>query len=128
MGNDSIQGMDGNDIINGGPGNDLISGGNGDDLIYFGLGSGVDTIDGGPGFDTIVFTGGITLNDLTITPTGPTSFDIAVGPNGDKIIASNIEQLTFSAVEPAPEPITMFLGGTGLISLAYAGRRRLFGR
>jgi hypothetical protein len=35
---------------------------------------------------------------------------------------------TQSDLEPVPEPITMFLGGTGLISLAYAGRRRLFGR
>jgi hypothetical protein len=27
-----------------------------------------------------------------------------------------------------PEPMTMVLGGTGLLALAYAGRRRLFGR
>jgi hypothetical protein len=27
-----------------------------------------------------------------------------------------------------PEPITMFLGGTGLLVFAYVGRRRLFGR
>jgi hypothetical protein len=27
---------------------------------------------------------------------------------------------------PVPEPITMFLGGTGLISLGYVARRRLF--
>jgi hypothetical protein len=28
----------------------------------------------------------------------------------------------------APEPVTMFLGGTGLLVLIYAARRRLFGR
>ena len=28
----------------------------------------------------------------------------------------------------APEPVTMFLGGTGLLMLTYAARRRLFGR
>jgi hypothetical protein len=29
---------------------------------------------------------------------------------------------------PVPEPITMFLGGTGLLTLAYAARKRLFPR
>jgi hypothetical protein len=28
---------------------------------------------------------------------------------------------------PVPEPITMFLGGTGLLALAFAARKRLFG-
>jgi hypothetical protein len=28
---------------------------------------------------------------------------------------------------PVPEPITMFLGGTGLLTLGYAARKRLFG-
>ena len=30
--------------------------------------------------------------------------------------------------QAVPEPVTMFLGGTGLILLGYAARRRLFGR
>lgn len=29
---------------------------------------------------------------------------------------------------PIPEPMTMFLGGTGLLALGYAGRKRLFSR
>jgi hypothetical protein len=33
-----------------------------------------------------------------------------------------------TAATPAPEPVTMFLGGTGLLALAYAGRKRLFSR
>jgi hypothetical protein len=31
-------------------------------------------------------------------------------------------------LDVVPEPITMFLGGTGLLALAYAGRKRLFRR
>jgi hypothetical protein len=29
---------------------------------------------------------------------------------------------------PVPEPLTVFLGGTGLVALAFAGRKRLFSR
>jgi hypothetical protein len=32
-----------------------------------------------------------------------------------------------AATTPVPEPITMFLGGTGLLALGYAARKRLFG-
>lgn len=32
-----------------------------------------------------------------------------------------------TATTPVPEPITMFLGGTGLLTLGYAARKRLFG-
>jgi hypothetical protein len=31
------------------------------------------------------------------------------------------------AATPVPEPLTMFLGGTGLLALGYAARKRLFG-
>jgi len=42
--------------------------------------------------------------------------------DGSAVPTSNL------ACTPAPEPITMFLGGTGLLALGYAGRKRLFSR
>ncbi len=42
--------------------------------------------------------------------------------DGSAVPASNV------TCTPAPEPITMFLGGTGLLALGYAGRKRLFSR
>ena len=35
--------------------------------------------------------------------------------------------ITLTPVTPVPEPITMFLSGTGLLLLGYAARKRLFG-
>jgi len=46
--------------------------------------------------------------------------NLTLGPN-----ASTSDDLQSTVV---PEPITMFLGGTGLLVLGYAARRRLFGR
>ena len=36
--------------------------------------------------------------------------------------------LIFNTQTPVPEPMTRFLGGTGLLALGYAARKRLFGR
>lgn len=50
------------------------------------------------------------------------------GDSGSRLVDGGAVPTSSSAWTPAPEPITMFLGGTGLLALAYAGRRRLFSR
>ncbi|MDO8479292.1 MAG: PEP-CTERM sorting domain-containing protein [Candidatus Rokubacteria bacterium] len=54
------------------------------------------------------------------TGIGTTGLGCPSGQNGG--ITSEPITLT-----PVPEPITMFLGGTGLLLLGYAARKRLFG-
>jgi hypothetical protein len=59
------------------------------------------------GFPHVVLSG-------PFTPPGLRTVDLTVTAQSD--------------LTPVPEPITMVLGGTGLLALAYAGRTRLFGR
>jgi PEP-CTERM motif len=54
------------------------------------------------------------------TGRGTTGLGCPSGQNGE-IQTINI------TLTPVPEPITMFLGGTGLLLLGYAARKRLFG-
>ena len=74
------------------------------------------------------------LNFATDLPSGldtaAHSFALHV-QNGDKcsgFVDGSGVPTSNSACTPAPEPITMFLGGTGLLALGYAGRKRLFSR
>ena len=46
---------------------------------------------------------------------------------GGFVDGKNVDTTPNSACAPVPEPITMFLGGTGLLALGYAARKRLFG-
>ena len=99
QGNDVLRSFSGDDILDGGPGNDEIYAEDDNDTIHFGLGYGTDDIDGGHHFDEIRFAPGITLGDLTITPTGTNPFlmeyEILVGNAGDTINAIRVERLRF---------------------------------
>ncbi|KAB1085063.1 calcium-binding protein [Neorhizobium galegae] len=66
-GNDSIGGGAGNDTLDGGLGDDGLSGGTGDDTYIAGLG--LDTINESNtgGNDTLHVTGGVTINDVTVS-------------------------------------------------------------
>ncbi len=146
-GNDTVNSGPGNDIVDGGPGNDIVDGGPGNDDIFFRIGSGVDFIDGGGDFDKINFAAGISLSDLLISGNGVISysifstfysnvldnfdFDIRVGNGGDRILLSNVEQLSFDdgsildlttfnfpAVQVS-EPASLTLFGFSLLGLGF---------
>ena len=51
----------------------------------------------------------------------------SVSACGGFVDGTNVATTSNSACAPVPEPITMFLGGTGLLALGYAARKRLFG-
>jgi hypothetical protein len=90
----------------------------------------------------------VDLGGLLFATTGPTP-----GPQSGSNSFTDIKSIAFSSLAPysiteeaivsiaqnshltgtmdstvVPEPVTMFLGGTGLLMLGYAGRKRLFGR
>ena len=89
----------------------------------------------------VTHTGGPTL---TISTNGQITTGIFLDPNGgmqinhsdlegrfwggDVVNQQIVSGADITAPTPVPEPVTMFLGGTGLLFLAYGARRRLFGR
>jgi len=66
-GNDHLVGDLGNDTLDGGAGNDLLIGGTGNDTFVFGVGSDKDVILDAKKGDTALFTGSLTMADLTIS-------------------------------------------------------------
>ncbi|MEG3902627.1 calcium-binding protein [Microcoleus sp. B4-C5] len=113
-GNDTLSGNKGNDIISGGSGNDLLLGGKGDDnlsggegddtligamgadlliggtgrdVLVLGAGAGTDTfLDFQKGEDLIGLSGGLTFNQLRVTP-GDFITTIEIASNGE-VLAS----------------------------------------
>jgi Domain of unknown function (DUF4347)/Bacterial Ig domain/RTX calcium-binding nonapeptide repeat (4 copies) len=68
-GNDTLYGGKGDDTLTGGSGNNTLSGGAGGDRFVLSAGTGNDVIaDFTKGEDLLVLTGGITFNQLSITP------------------------------------------------------------
>src|SRR5262249_37333970 len=91
-------------------------------------GAAYNTHDGSPGHPTTVtFTfantlvAGLTASDLDVPVTYRGSWSGWV----DGTLKGSATSSTNCSATPVPEPITMFLGGTGLLALAYAGRKRL---
>ncbi len=54
--------------------------------------------------------------------------EVIGGGDGGFVSIHSSSQITAPPTTPVPEPITMFLGGTGLLALGYAARKRLFSR
>lgn len=66
-GKDILRGDGGNDVLVGGSGNDILTGGSGSDTFVLAAGSGTDTITDFASTDVIGLSGGLTINDLTIS-------------------------------------------------------------
>ena len=95
--NPNLQGSPGNDLIDGKGGDDTLRGNGGADTFVFRAGDGDDTIlDFQDGVDRIRFEGGITYDDLDITPSqahagGSKIFTISYGTEGDTITLLNMD-------------------------------------
>jgi 3-phytase/alkaline phosphatase D len=83
-GNDVLKGGSGKDVLTGGAGDDTLTGGSGNDIFVLAARDGTDTItDFRPGADDIRLAGGLTFDDLTLTP----------GDDGTTIIAVDGDDL-----------------------------------
>ncbi|WKD51643.1 hypothetical protein M8T91_13455 [Microbulbifer spongiae] len=99
-GDDTLIGGKGNDILSGGDGDDTLTGGLGDDHYYYGANGGVDTIDNsGGGTDWILFSDGITREQLSFHQEGE---DLLI------LVDSDIDQQI--------RVVDHFLGGDNAIS------------
>lgn len=91
-GNDRLVGHRGDDILYGGAGNDLYIGGTGADTFVLRQGEGVDVIrdfDITEG-DRIQLSGGLTFEDLTITPFGRGGATLSVGDETLAIVRNGV--------------------------------------
>ncbi|MBD1829431.1 calcium-binding protein [Microcoleus vaginatus GB1-A2] len=82
-GDDNLSGGEGNDTLIGGKGADLLISGGGRDVLVLGAGAGTDTlIDFEKGQDLIGLSGGLSFNQLKVTP-GDFITTIEIASNGE---------------------------------------------
>lgn len=101
-GADVLYGEAGDDILDGGAGNDLLFGGAGNDTYLFGVGYGTDIMEDGEGISTIRLTGGLTLTDIHVIPTGGEAV-ICINGTEDRLIISGYREHEESYVIQAGE-------------------------
>ncbi|WP_179952964.1 calcium-binding protein [Devosia marina] len=105
--NDTLYGEDGDDTLNGDSGNDTLRGGAGDDTMNGGSGndlfiydSGLDTItDSNNTTDVLWITGGVTINDISVSDHSTYHTKIVIDSAVDEITINNQRNGTTYRVE-----------------------------
>lgn len=105
--NDTLYGEDGDDTLNGDSGNDTLRGGAGDDTMNGGSGndlfiydSGLDTItDSNNTTDVLWITGGVTINDISVSDHSTYHTKIVIDSAVDEITINNQRNGTAYRVE-----------------------------
>jgi VCBS repeat-containing protein len=90
VGNDTLNGQAGNDTLDGGVGNDYLKGGLGDDTYVFGLNAGRDTIDNtdvGNGNDKVLFTAGVTADQVWLRQVNA-DLEVSIIGTNDRVLIS----------------------------------------
>ena len=90
VGNDTLNGQAGNDTLDGGIGNDYLKGGLGDDTYVFGLNAGRDTIDNtdvGNGNDKVLFTAGVTADQVWLRQVNA-DLEVSIIGTNDRVLIS----------------------------------------
>lgn len=87
-GADTLNGGAGNDDLDGGAGNDLLDGGTGNDTYRFSAGGGLDTVSEyfTGGADTLIISGGLTINDVTVSDYSTYHSKVVINSGVDEIV------------------------------------------
>lgn len=90
-GDDSLNGRNGNDYLDGGADDDTLNGHGDDDTYIFYAGGGLDSIiDTAGGTDQLWITGGLTINDISVSDYGSDEAKLVINSGVDEIIINNL--------------------------------------
>lgn len=93
-GNDTLNGQNDNDTLDGGAGDDTLNGAAGNDTFLFYAGGGLDTITESSGTDVLWITGGLTINDVSVSDVSTYHAKVVVTASTDEVTINNLRHPT----------------------------------